>query len=692
MYTALGILFLAVGLGLIGLLAYMIFARKATIDKGSLIYAIPVFLLVYSMYIVGMVHSKAEIAFHSLFSLIGKSLRIFAMDLNYDLLRSVSEEYPVFYAATVVICILSFVTVAFGVAAVFGKRISNRRRKAKILASNGDVVIGYSNDSIEYLKHNKNTVMWAENISKETYFKLIGQGYTIHKAPFSADKVIKALKSNEHHMIAFRDAGYSFFDLISIFEEIKSTEELRLYLHLEATADEMSIVQKKYVSEVSDKANSFVTSFCRYELMARAFLSEHPISKYIPRDFFNENLTLKDGKEINVVLIGFGKVNCELFKAMTTQFQFARNSEGAICSAPVHYYIFENDESRLNNGCLIKLRDEYEKIFEHSDLPPADKICDIVKAGPLDANSLRAKELLSSLVTNNTYTYFVVSIANDFTNATFAHDIKERLGDSENYKIFVRTNKSENRLLNKGEQNIIYFGEDADMYSHGSIVNDDLMELSQNVNDLYNDISKSHLEKYRQWQRLPVIEQQSNISAALNIYFKLNMLGFDLKKNTEGGLDKQSFIARYPDAFMHGKGEDYQYFFGNSTANVLAFIEHSRWNAQYILSGYKPLPFDKFEWTEKKSSSGDIVYNLSHKNTPAHRHACLTTYLGLDDLIEYKLSRLNEEKKKGERMIVGADKNELAMIYRYDYMVTDGMYDALKRLGYSITDNKDSTK
>ena len=690
MYTALSVIFLVVGVSLIGLLAYMVFAKKAIIKNGSLIYAVPVFLLVYFMYVTGMVYSETELGFYSLFSLISKSLEIFAMSLDYELLRPLAEDYPIFDAALIVACVLSFITVVFGVVVLFGKRISNKYRKHKVFVSEGDIIIGYSKDGVEYLKQNKNSAMWAEKIDGAVYKELIGKGYTVHKAPLSSEKVLKSLKCGEHHLIAFRDAGYSYSELIAFFENIKSAKDRRLYLHLEATADEMSIVQKKYVSEVSAASNSFVTSFCRYELMARTFVAKHPISKYIPRDFFNSNLTLKDDKEINVVLLGFGKVNCELFKLMATQFQFAKNDESGLKSAPVHYYVFENDAKQLNNDALIKIRNEYDEIFALSDLPAADKICDVPEVAPMDVNSADAKKRLKSLVTDNSYTYFIVSVADDFTNATYAHGIKERLGEASNYKIFVRAKKNDNRLLNKGEDHIIYFGEDADMYSHECIVNNDLMELSQNVNDLYNDLSKSQIDKYREWQRLPVIEQYSNISAALSIYFKLNLLGFDLKKGACGGLDKKTYEARYPDAFMGSRGDDYNYFFGNSTANVLAFSEHSRWNAQYLLSGYKPLSFNGFEWLEKNRTTDGVeqsVYALSHKNTEARRHACLTTYVGLDTLIKHKYNILCQEEQKGERRVVGADMNSLAEIYRYDYMVTDAMYEALVRLGYCIIDN-----
>ena len=131
---------------------------------------------------------------------------------------------------------------------------------------------------------------------------------------------------------------------------------------------------------------------------------------------------------------------------------------------------------------------------------------------------------------------------------------------------------------------------------------------------------------------------------------------------------------------MEDKGDDYPFFFGKSTANVLAFIEHSRWNAYYLLSGYRPLPFNEFIWT--RNDKGKDV--LQHKNTDNLRHACLTTYEGLDALIQYKYKTLQEASAAGEKEVGTVTLHALSSIYRYDYMVIDGMYDALTNLGYSI--------
>lgn len=680
MYTVLSILFLCVEIILLGTLGYFVFKKKASIDKQSLIYLLPVFILVYAIYLTATVYNGTDISFYTLFSLIHKTLVMIAMELNEELVGPLSNANGWFCAATIGACILSFVTVVFSAFVLFGAAFINEIKKRRIFAEGGDVVIGVSPSSLEYISNHKSSVIWAEHIDRGEYLDLIKRGYTVHSAPLTVQSVSRALKGKEHHFIIFRDTNYSCSSVLSCFEQLKAGADKRLFLHLEVNEEEMNIVREKYLSEVSENTNSFVLSFCRYELMARRFIIEHPITKYIPRSFFNENLTLKSDKEINVVFMGFGKVNYELFKLMATNFQFAKQDGDRLYSSPVHYYTLDKCADNFNNEHFIRLLNNYDKRFAESDLPPADKICDLKEPITIDAHSASTRNQIHDIVNENTYTYFVVSMNEDFNDASFAHAIKRSLGNKSNYKIFVRAKDEDGRMINKDDESIVYFGETKKFFSRDNIINYDLMQLSRRVNDLYNDNTHDKWAQLRAWQRLPVIEQYSNIDAALNIYFKLHMLGFELKNEANVGVTKEELKRLVPDAFMGNKGDDYSYFFKTTTANVLAFIEHSRWNAYYLLAGYKPLPFDEFTW--KVNSKGYDV--LVHKDEKSLRHACLTTYVGLDTLIRHKCRVLEEASKAKQKNVGAYDLNTMADIYRYDYMVIDGMHDALTSLGYSI--------
>ena len=98
------------------------------------------------------------------------------------------------------------------------------------------------------------------------------------------------------------------------------------------------------------------------------------------------------------------------------------------------------------------------------------------------------------------------------------------------------------------------------------------------------------------------------------------------------------------------------------------------------MAGYKPLLFKDFSWV--KNDKG--IWNLSHKDVEKKRHACLTTYQGLDELIRYKHETIKKRMESGDKDVISADIKSLSALYRYDYMVIDGIYEALHQLGYSI--------
>ena len=88
----------------------------------------------------------------------------------------------------------------------------------------------------------------------------------------------------------------------------------------------------------------------------------------------------------------------------------------------------------------------------------------------------------------------------------------------------------------------------------------------------------------------------------------------------------------------------------------------------------------------KAEEDGDGTVRLvaPHKNIALRQHACLTTYYGLRELIEYKFSVMypGEDVKT----VPGDDARlrELYKLYRYDYMDLDGQITAM---GYKIEYN-----
>lgn len=682
-YNALGVVFILLEAALILFLGYVAFVKKNYFDKKSLVYITPTYLLTYALYLLCGIYMGDNIDFFYCFNLIGKSFSVYGFDIDTSLVADIMEEFTVYKAVFVLLCFLSVVTTVFGVVVLFGGKVVNFLRKRRILHNNGDIVLGYSPDSLTYVKVNKNTVLWAD-IDSKTLNGLVAQGIAVTNAPQTAKVAVRYLTKGEHHIIAFKDTNFSFSKLIDFFEDIKCQKDSLLYLHLEASAEEMRIVQKKFVSEVTEQSNSFISSFSRHELIARNFVMNYPISKFVPSIFFNENKTLKDDKQINVVFVGFGRVNYEVFKQCVVQFQFVKNDgNGRLKVAPVNYYVYDSDESHLQRDALLKIQYRFDEAFAGGQLPPAEKICRVKEAKKIDVNSAEARLGFRNLVDENNFTMFVVSLKDDLVDASYAESIKSVMGQRQNYMIFARAKKNDNSRLNKNESKVVYFGEDDVCTNRDTIVNEELIKLSRCVNDLYNQTTQDRIAAIRSWESLPIVEQYSNISSALGVPFKLNLLGFDIAKGGISNITEKDYALAY--GVSPASSDEENPYFATSRANVLAYSEHSRWVAFYFLFDYTQLPTDGIKWV----SDSNGMLKLLHKNPEAKQHACMTSYYGLDKLIDVEWNLTQQKMACGcSDKLKKTDRKQFLDIYAYDCMVLDSLYNSVNKAGYAVVKNK----
>lgn len=704
MYLTLGIIFL---IALLLMAALIIYTTVRSIKNGgelitkkNVFYLAPTFLIIYLLHITVASFNGEKIDFFYCFSLISTVLDVLRYKAQSSLIMPLCDAYPIFYADFILAFLVSSVTVILSIASFFSRRIGNYIRVHSALRRNCDIVVGDSVDAVKYISRTKNSLLLGTNISNQRYSDLIKQGVPVLKIPFEVKPLSRKLKKGGYNVIVFRDGKHTYTKVIEIFAALENGSRI----HLEANQQEMKILKEKFITRADKNSNLYLTGFSKYELMARRFVVDYPVTKYIPRSFYNDNFTLKNDKQINIVFIGFGKVNYQIFRMCAMQFQFAQEINGKLVSKPVNYCIYDNNDTSLHNEFFSRILYEVDEEFNGCDFPKPEKICelDIKKT---DINSVEAKKKFKSLVTADSFTYFIISLDNDLEDASYAQTVK-RLLSNNNYRIFVRAKNDNGEKLNELNDSIIYFGEEKKLYTHGNIVNNDLTELAQRINLLYNNIStppewlkelkgKKDITAEEQrkilnekladpankefmlerWVALPYIEQASNLYHALNLPFKLNLLGFDMvKKENEYdiGVSEEQFNERYINSGRKKNYSVYSFYFGTETCNVLAFTEHSRWNALYILYDYKQM---------KKKDMSVVNGNIKHKNIELKQHACITTYYGLDDLIKYKFKALypDAELKNDDSRLL-----ELAKIYQYDYMDLDKLYGEITAMGYKL--------
>ena len=718
MYLTIGIIILIISLLIMGVIVLTLVRSAKTggdlISKKNLVYFIPSFLLIYFLYLTAAAYNGDSIDFFYGFSIVNVTLDTLKFKPTRDLILPVCQAYPVFYVDFILAIILAEGTFILSIASFFSQRIRNYFSVKRRIRNGCDIVAGDSEDGVKYAKNNQNCVIWVSDVERRRLGDLFKLGIPVIDSPFEAEKVLRKIKDSEHNIIVFRDENYSYTKIIQAFTEvIKAGGKARL--HLEANQDEAKIIKEKFISEADRLAAAHITCFSKYELMARRFVADYPITKFIPRSFYNQNCTVKSRKEINVVFIGFGKVNYQLFRMCTTQFQFACEKNGKLASKPVRYHVFDSIEHALHNEFFSRILYEYGEEFKDCDFPRPEKICDL-EIHKCDVNSVEAKKKFKSLVSEDSFTYFIISLERDLEDASYAQTVRRLLADEQNYRIFVRVKNNNGEKLNAESDSVIYFGDDDKIYTHETLVNDDLTELAQRLNLLYNNIANppawlnavkelppekqsDELIKIlkqadnknlmlKKWAELPLIEQSSNLYHALNIPFKLYLLGFEMvKKNGDiaGAITEEEYNLRYINSGRQSGYSDYSFFFGTETANVLAFIEHSRWNALYILYDYRQMKKRNMHIVERTDEKGNTIKTLPHKDTEKKRHGCITSYYGLNDLITYKYGALYPEADLG-KLDYATDEHlrDLGRIYAYDYMDLDKLYSEISAMGYVI--------
>lgn len=720
MYIALGVIFL---IFLLSMAAGIIFTLIKSSQNGSdliskknLLYLVPTFIIIYSLHLTAAVFNGIKLDFFYCFSLISTVLDVLKFKAVSALVAPICNAYPIFYVDFVLAFIVGGATVILSVASFFSRRIGNYIKVRTLLGKNCDIVIGDSADAVKYVKNIKNCLLLGSNITNQRYTDLLKQAIPVLRSPLDIKALSRKLVKGNYNIIVFRDGNYSYSEIITIFMQLKSKRSIKIYL--EANQQEMKIIKEKFITMADNNSNVFITGFSKYELMARRFVVDYPITKYIPRSFYNDNFTVKNDKQINVAFIGFGKVNYQLFRMCAMQFQFAQQTGGKLSSKPVRYHIYDSQAATLHNEFFSRILYEFDEEFSDCDFPKPEKICDL-DICQIDINSVEAKKKFKALVTDNSFTYFIISLEDDLEDASYAQTVKRLLSNCGNYRIFVRAKNNRGEKLNELNDRIIYFGEEKKLYTHENIVNDDLTELAQRINLLYNNISEppAWLQKLKdnknltaeeqgrilnenlakpenrefmleKWSSLPYIEQASNLYHALNLPFKLNLLGFNMTKNSGTdiiGVTEEEYNERYKNSGKETNYGDYSFFFGTESSNVLAYCEHLRWNALYILYDYTQMKKADMKIAEETDTNGNLQKTLPHKNTALKQHACITSYYGLNDLIKYKFKTLypKEEFKNDNANVL-----ELSKIYRYDYMDLDRLYNEITAMGYILQPNE----
>jgi hypothetical protein len=362
----------------------------------------------------------------------------------------------------------------------------------------------------------------------------------------------------------------------------------------------------------SEKAKGAIIFFNPHEKTARSVLSRWPVSNLIPKGFIDTAVArMRKTYHISHIFVGFGKTNIQILKKSLIIDQLPQCDYRAL----VIDSDINNQAAIFRNSCRGLFRESYTTTDAAKFLPLPEEKCDI-EFTSMNVLSREFFERIIAEITANDFTVTVVSLGDDKLSVETAMEIRQWAYENdipaEKLRLFINVHKhsaiSAEDVLNpesSSNENIIViepFGFEEDVFYFSTIIDEDADMLAIHIAENYSGGGSDS-----RWKFLNNYERDSNRCAALSIRSKLNMMGFDLEfdKDTE---QDPAIIAEFEAAYANREIQD-----------NIARLEHQRWNVYYLVSGWLPLP--KAEITAE-----------SHKNHRKRKHACITTFEGLEEL------------------------------------------------------------
>lgn len=645
--------------------------KKSFIDKKNIFYFFPLLVIAITVYSIGYKYEKHSYDFLSFFECMKASLKIFGFEVERKYVGELINNdviYAVDVYATAILCGLTTVSTFLGFVKVY---LANSFKLIyKCFNKNFGIVIGNNEMSKEFVKNNKQTILWLtesfneEKVDNKILTQLYFSKITYYKKRLTAKTFGKLVSfaRRKVHVFVFNEDVNKLKLITELISNSNIKKSIIVEFHIMSKTENMAFINQQLTEACFNNENCrnslIASTFNIHDILSRNFSLNYNLAEFLPRSFFKDGAILSD-KKIKVHMFGFGNVSEAILKSLILNNQFVTiDSNNKMICMPVEYEIIDNSTDAIDKRIFnLFYKDNNSKgtsSLEKIELPA--KIT-WKKNNLLTDFSLETKEF-DAIVSDdkNTFNFYFISIGKTINNATLANRIAEL--DDENSVIFYNV-KSKNEKLNiKSSMPIIPFGFKYDLLRWEYIANDALSANADNVNEIYNSLNGSN----NNYCSLNIIEKLSNIYADINIRFKLNLLGLDFaKKDDSNFVEEKEFYEKY---YSKNEITNYWDYFVPSKSNILRYQEHLRWSTFYYIYGFEQLPLDKISIKE----DGKIV----HKNLKLKKHACLTSYKGLDTLHKFEAEKYAEFDKHKHDLDYYLLKVET---YKYDSQLLDNLYE-----------------
>lgn len=678
-----------------------------------------IYLTAYPLWWVGHLWAGKESILHSLFSTINEILSLVVMKYEVGSISGLMAENRA-YRYTVYLCFAMVVmnTLLFALSLTIQyiwigvhtvRALITEKNKLYIFGNNEKSVALYHSDKtrdkavIDTLTPEQCDELYLNNV---TYINSTS-------VEASLRSLLKLAKKLDREYIFVINTGKDQKNITlcrTVIDFINSSREKvrdKLYLNLKVYVYGDPKYQALY-DDVVENAHGCIHYINKYQRVAMDYIDRYPLSLFMDERQIDYSTSLvREGVEINVVYVGFGKTNRQIFLASVANNQFLTNGEGGPVLKKVNYYAFDRryDQSDKNlNHSYNRFENEMNTVDAKDYLPlptaPANKLCRVLNINdPEFYNSIRTICSRSE----NDANFIVVAYGNDLENLDMAQKLVEKRHEwgFENLQIFVRAfDWSKEQTLIK-DKNCHFIGNETECaYNVEKLLSDKIVKMAKMRNEVYDleyDMTKQNppvidakyvrnneLRANEKWfKSKSQMERDSSLYSCLSLRSKLNLMGLDYCEESAEGepLSEDDYLSIYagndkPNTQklnLRANDKNIVYYdlkFDEGRRKTMAIQEHQRWNSFMISRGMIPATRHQILNETKINSEGNTEYT-NGKNYSLRRHGNLTTFEGL---VEFR------------RMIAERDQKEEAKcdVIKYDYQILDDAYWLLTKAGYKI--------
>lgn len=437
-------------------------------------------------------------------------------------------------------------------------------------------------------------------------------------------------------------------------------------------------------AELFEKTGGRVSYADKSTMTAMAFVDKYPITQFMTTNEIDYlSATVKNDVDINVLLLGFGGVNRNIFFTSVCNNQLMTRKEGKPVEKLVNYWIYSK-ESEEECQSICKDYYKYTSILKEDmnmylPLPPRPANETFL---PFEIEKNEFYHSLEAILCGNRgkrpYNYIVIDLGSDAENLDIARTLTKNLKKwnlTSQTKVFAYAKE---RVCQEAEFEI--FGNEKEtIYDISKITNEKwgLMALDRHLCYSLGGISttddcEAQKEKaLKRWFAQSQVQRESNIFACLSIRMKLHLLGFDYAPISDHRACANTLFSDayqrddkidYDEKMSCGFGKKAIKYSNNMPVGTIrqnfAIQEHQRWNAYMICNGFIP-------------STIEQIVAGENKNMQLKRHSNVASFEGLKEYRKLwaQIKSISEED---------------ADVIRYDYQLMDDLVWMLTHSGYKI--------